>query len=722
MDQASRHGILGSPVLHLALVAAIGLVAYSNTFSVPFQLDETVFITGNPIVKDLRYFVEPSLARGMEQYGSFVNRYIGYLTFALNYRLHGAEVAGYHAVNLAVHIFNAALLYYLVTLSFRTPFLRASPLAGFSRRIALFAALLFVSHPVQTEAVTYVFQRLASLMAFFYLLSLVAYVRARLSESGRARYALYALSFVSAALAMKTKENAFTLPVVITLYEFLFWDQSPLFDGDGSDGGRAPWWRRAVPLAPLFLIMLVIPLTIIGMEKPIGEIMGGLEPATRGYAQISRSDYLLTQFSVVATYIRLLFLPIDQNFDYDYPLYGSIFTPRVFYSFVFTLLLFGAAVWLIYRSGRKAVELRLAAYGMLWFFITLSVESSLIPLPTIINEYRVYLPSAGALLAAATWAFIVLGKQRAGMARAAMVSCVILLPLVFCYAAYARNSVWESRVTLWKDTAGKSPQSVRAMNNLANAYWDGGFRDRAIANYLAALNINLDNANVHNNLGLAYEKEGLTDKAIEHFSEAVRISPDYSDALYNLGLSYEKKGLTGKAIEHYRAALRARPSSPEVLKALGLACEKKGLMDEAVRCYQTAIMLDSEDADAHCNLGNAYWYKGLADMAIEQYSLALKIRPDFVEAHNNIGFAYNAKGIVEKAMEHFLHALRLRPGFAGTHYNLGLIYLKKGMVEKARGELSEALRIDPGFSDARSVLEGISEASGLRKVAGVESK
>jgi hypothetical protein len=162
-------GFLQKPVLHVLLIAAVGLIAYSNTFDVPFLFDDSFFITENPIIKDLNYFVEPSKAKvfkGPSEYETFRLRYIGYLTFALNYKFHVLNVAGYHIFNIAVHIINALLVYWLVLLTLKMPFFRTTysevgtlqfpPFGLHPNAIAFFSALIFVSHPVQTQAVTYI--------------------------------------------------------------------------------------------------------------------------------------------------------------------------------------------------------------------------------------------------------------------------------------------------------------------------------------------------------------------------------------------------------------------------------------------------------------------------------------------------------------------------------------------------------------------------------------
>lgn len=682
----------GSVTFHLALIAVLGILIYSNTFNAPFQWDEGEFITENAIVKDLAFFLEPSKANGLEFYTALEGRYIGFLTFALDYKLHGLDATGYHIVNLAIHILNALLFYSLVILTFRTPFMRKSSLAAHFRYIALLASLLFVSHPIQTEAVTYVFQRLASLMAFFYLLSLTAYIKARLSNRNVSKYAFYVLSLVSALLAMKTKENAFTLPFVIAIYEFLFF--------------AGPKRFRILYLIPLLLTLLIVPLALIDMDKPVGEIIGGISPATRGNQEISRADYLFTQFRVVVTYIRLLFLPVNQNLVYDYPVFHSFFNPQVFLSFLFLSSIFSLGIYLLYRSKSRP-DLRVSAFGVFWFFITLSVESSIIPIQMVICEYRVYLPSVGFFAALSTVISLIFHRWR--RSRIPVFVGMFLIIAILSYATYARNTVWGSRISLWEDVVRKSPWKAEAHNNLGNAYTSKGLTDKAVEHYRTALILQPDDAVAYNNLGSAYAAKGMTDKAIEYFQTAIRLTPDYALAYYNLGLIYKNygNGSHEKAIEHYQAAVRLKPDYAEAYYNLGLAYQANGLFDKAVEQYQIAIRLKPDFAPAYADLGVAHYSKGSTDKAIEYYLTALKLKPDIATAHYNLGTAYGSKGMTDKAIEHFRIALSLKPDYAKAHYNLGAVYLSEGIIDKARMEFEEALKLNPADHEAKRHLDRI---------------
>jgi tetratricopeptide (TPR) repeat protein len=617
-----------SVALHLIIIALLGLFAYSNTFDVPFHFDDISKIVENPAIKNLECFIAPSKADIFQfndhrfEFHGLRNRLVGYFTFALNYRLHGLDLAGYHITNLAIHIVNAFFVYVMVVLTFRTPRMETSALAPRSRYIALLSALLFVSHPVQTQAVTYIVQRFASLATCFYLVSLACYIISRLSVRTMPQRVYYVLALLSAVLAMKTKEMAFTLPLAIALYEVMF------FKGTLS--------KRFVRLVPLLLTMLIIPLSLLSFDMPAGEIMEDIGDKTT-VQDMSRIDYLLTEFRVIVTYIRLLFLPINQNLDYDYPVYHSFFAPPVFLSFLLLLALCALGVYLYYASRIVNHESRFIAFGIFWFFITLSMESTLVPLH-VIYEHRVYLPSAGASWAISTGAFLLLGGLKGKNVKAFAVSSFILLPLVLSYAAYERNNVWKTELSLWEDVIKKSPKKARAHNNLGMAYEAEGLTDKAIKQYLLAIKLKPDDYGAHNNLGLAYQNKGEIGKAIKSYQMALRINPYFVNAHSNIGIAYGIKGSLDKAIEHFLTALKIQPYNLKVLLNLGSAYYRSGLFDKAIDQYNTSLQFHPNNTHAHYYLGLVYLKKGLQNKARREFEAALQIDPAHQQARKWLNY------------------------------------------------------------------------------------
>ncbi len=621
--------LLYTPFVHILLILMLSVVAYSNTFYSSFHFDDNRNIVKNQTIRKLEVFIEPSKAMDFSEYSAFKSRYIGYLTFAINYKIHGLNVTGYHIFNISIHIINALLVYWLILLSFKTPyFLGIRPssrslsnppsppfskggMGGFEREeqgkilIALFSALLFAVHPIQTQAVTYIVQRLTSLAAMFYLLSLVMYIRWRFMNqniehrekiSNLKSVICYLSSVFSAILAMKTKEIAFTLPVIIALYEFMF------FEGKIR--------RRILYLIPLLLTMLIIPLGLMGEDKPIGDLISDMSEAARVSTTTPRPDYLFTEFRVLVTYIRLIFSPVNQNLDYDYPIYHSFFNIEILLSFLFLFLIFSIAIYLLYSSRITPHGLRLTAFGIFWFFITLSIESSVIPIRDVIYEHRMYLPSAGVFIAISAFIFIIIEKlkeTRVNIWKAINMAIVVII-VVLTGAAYARNAVWKDELSLWNDVVNKSPQKERA----------------------------------HNNLGNAYMSQNLIDKAFEHFNIAFKLNPYMPEAQFNLGNIYLHKGLSDKAIEYYLNALKLNPYVPEIYYNLGNACMSQNLIDKAIDYYRIALKLNPYIPEAHNNLGNAYFAEGFIDQAISHYHLALQINPDFTGAQRNLENAHRA--------------------------------------------------------------------------------
>jgi hypothetical protein len=633
------------------LVLSAGIIFYSNTFQVPFVLDDVDSISRNDIIRSLGNFYA-----NRSGYEFLPNRYIAYLTFALNYHFGGLDLFGYHAVNLAIHLVSSLLVYTLLRLTFRTPFFQGreeragsglDPTSTFYAShltphafIPLFAALIFVAHPVQTQAVTYVVQRITSLATLFYLLSLVLYVAARLrfesrvpspgsrdskdlrtetfdlgpgtSDSGlwtrTAPVLLLAGSVLSAVLAMKTKEISFTLPLAIVLYEVCFF--------------RGAWKRRLPCLLPLLATLPIVPATIIdisgGSESGIlsytGETGLSLGEQFRVDTGISRLDYLFTQFRVVVTYLRLLIFPANQNLDYDYPVYTTFFSPPVFLSFLLLAALLGLAGYLFWRtrySRIKQVEngsgseekpfpqpqpgfsstflpnLRLVSFGILWFFLTLSVESTFIPIVDVIVEHRLYLPGFGAAVVLSTFLCLVGEKIARPSAQQLLGLTAVTLVVALGFATYQRNHVWRDPVRLWEDIVSKSPGKAR----------------------------------VYNNLGAVLTEAGRMPEAIESLMRGIALDPSHPDAYYNLGRVYYLIDRNLEAVPLLKKAIGMDLYYSEAYITLAASLNQLKRFRETVVLLEQNLDRIGERVETHYHLGVAYAFLGERQAAREKLAI-----------------------------------------------------------------------------------------------------
>jgi len=319
-------------------------------------------------------------------------------------------------------------------------------------------------------------------------------------------------------------------------------------------------------------------------------------------------------------YLGLLLVPVGQNLDYDYPVYRSFLEPRVALS-ALLLLALGAlalAAWggPLGRWTRRTFDpaSRLVAFGLVWFFVALSVESSVIPIADVIFEHRVYLPSVGFFVAAASLGALAAHRLAPARAATATLAAGTLVSVLLGAATLARNEVWSTELALWTDVVAKSPQKSRSRDNLGLALAHRRREAEAIVQFREAVRLdpmNVRAANAHNNLGSVYRKKGWTDQAIEEYQRAIRLKPDFGYAHYNLANAYDDLGLTDQAIDHFQFALRLKPLRPEVHNNLGIAYVKKGWIDKAIEQFEAAVRMDPEAPAFRDNLARAKTTKAL---------------------------------------------------------------------------------------------------------------
>jgi protein O-mannosyl-transferase len=347
------------------IIAALILIAYSNTFKAEFHFDDNPAIVENFGIKQINW-------------ENFVNSFSGTRpviswSLMLNYRLSGLNVAGWHIFNISVHVCNSIFVYLLVLWTLTLPSL-TNQYARRAQRMALFCALLFGLHPVQTESVTYIISRTELIATFFYLATFLFFIKGVLSKKGAYTFA----AFIMAVLAMGSKEWAVTLPAMLILYDYLFLADSSFKTVMSRIGSHV-------------LIACSWGLLIYTMSSTK---MSGAGFGVVGTNNITPWSYLLTSLNVLWTYLRILILPINQNLDYGYKWSRTLFEFPTIISAAGHICVVLTALWLYLKK-----KWTLIPYGAAWFYITLSPTQSFVPILDVIFEHRVYLPSIGFFLA-----------------------------------------------------------------------------------------------------------------------------------------------------------------------------------------------------------------------------------------------------------------------------------------------------------------------------------
>ena len=430
MDTALSKRMFEGRRFHLVaglLIALATFLVYSNTFHAGFHFDDTGSILEDYTLRNL-----DNLSRILQG-----NRGLARATFALNYAVGGLNVAGYHIVNLAIHITNGILVYFLVFLTL----IRIDSLKDRAKRIAIYTALLFAVHPIQTQAVTYIVQRMEILASMFMLAGLLLFIKGSEAAKIYARVLLYGAVAVSYLLGFFSKEVAITLPAIVFLYDWCFLAKGAM----KKVAARLPLYLVLIAMLAFFVTRSLPGLQEIPGGSTVGFGVQGREPITSleagqqqagstdlGFQNISPKGYAFTQFNVLIYYITLLFVPVNQNLDYDFPISKGLFDiplvkegtvlnipiPPPIVSLIILLAIIGFAVYqilkrttddnaLIYDTPLPSLPLKggglgwgccqrsLIAFFILWFFIILSPTSGFIPIIDVIFEHRLYLASVG---------------------------------------------------------------------------------------------------------------------------------------------------------------------------------------------------------------------------------------------------------------------------------------------------------------------------------------
>ncbi len=346
-------------------IAVLILIAYSNTFKADFHFDDNPSIVENTGIKQVTW-------------DNFVGMFSGTrpvinLSLMLNYQLSRLNVFGWHIFNIVFHIFNSFFVFLLILQTLKLPAL-ADRYGYRATRMALFGALLFALHPIQTESVTYIISRTELLASFFYLATFLLFIKGATTR----KFAYHVGAFFTALLAMGSKEWSVTLPATLLLYDILFLS-------NGSIKTALTRWNAHLLVAASWGLLIYT----MSTTKMSGAGFGVV-----GTNNITSWNYLLSSSKVLWTYLRLLILPINQNLDYSYSWSKSLFEFPTLLAVIGHLCVVAAAFWLYSRK-----KWTLIPFGAAWFYITLSPTQSFVPILDIIFEHRVYLPSIGFFIA-----------------------------------------------------------------------------------------------------------------------------------------------------------------------------------------------------------------------------------------------------------------------------------------------------------------------------------
>jgi tetratricopeptide (TPR) repeat protein len=687
-----------------ALIVCSGLWAYSGSLTADFQYDDFPQIVQNSFIKHVKLDV-------LWKYNP--SRFITNVTFALNYFCCQLHVLGWHLVNFSLHLINTFLFYRVLLLTFQLPSVRKQFLDKDRVFVAMTASLVFLLHPLQTQAVIYISQRGILLGILFYLACLYFYVMGRLKEKRIYDYA----AVLSCFLAMLTDPSAVVLPVAVAVYDVFFFG----FDRDLRLKGRRVYLWLLTPL-------VVVPFLLLGTQNTATTVFESLWPA-------SAESFFSTKITALWLYVRWLFLPISQNLDFDYQII------RRFAEFPVLISLAGivAAVGFLWKYALKA---RLLCFGVVWFFLNLIIPAVSSPWPDVVQEHWLYIPICGFAI------FITILLYKLSRKRVVFLCFMAILVGILGVLTYQRSCLWGNGLMLLKDTVLKSPQKAKPHNNLGEAYLRRGAIQEAEREFQKAIELDPRCRDARNNLVEVYLKKSALDQAQKIFTELQKAYPDYAPAYIqgiNLIQAYINNREISKAVKVLKESIsipwsyedshgkrvKLELSETDILVGYGRLTVQKNPFDssahvglgniyfwigdvrQAKREYEAAIWLNPGSAVAEYNLGNIYFRQEQFFEALTHYNEAIRLQPNFADVYSNKGHLFFFFKDFRGAAEQYKMAVALNPSFAEGYFNLANALYEAGAVEESRRAIEAAIGLyekQKKYEIARELRKKLSES------------
>jgi|GEM_PF-140298 Flp pilus assembly protein TadD len=735
----------------MACLVVGAALPYLNTLRNGFVSDDEMQVLDNPYIRNfhhlLRIFTTPAASYvGVETpkyYRPLMN--VGYL---LCYQVFGPHAFGFHLVNVVLHVLVVCAVFLLTKRMFQ------------DRNLALMAAVLFAIHPIHSEAVAWIAASPDLQLSLFYLLTFWFFL-AVAQPGGRFSYFAQLAMAGSFVLAIFSKEQAVTLPLLATVYEHFY----------RPDRAETRPARKVLRYAVLWLLTV---LYLLFRVRVLGALTSGFS-----LNQLTWFQTFVSAIALVGRYLWKVLWPVDLRVFCPFHPSAGLFDPAVVGG-VATLAVCCALFFFLWRRAKPL------SFGLVWMLVTLApvLNARWMPIFAFAERY-LYLPSVGFCWLLG-WGFLRLrarASARSAVWSRALLTAFAILVALCSFRIVTRNRDWRNNFTLYTNTLAACPDAYYVRKDLGATYWQIGdvesaereFREvlkvepqstsalgglglvhlkkqhysEAIEFFKKALEFDPYNAearlylgvtymdthslelaetelrtavslfplnsNARNALGKVYLDEGRTAEAEEQFRQSVEIEPNIM-GYGSLGLIHWRRGDVRLAEQEWREALRLAPNDSSILNNLGLVCTNQGRYTEAASFFHKAIELKPDDASPHLNLGIAYGKTGQNASAETEFRTALSLSPQKFETRNRLGVLYLDAGRLDEAEEQFRLSVKTQPNDWG-YSSLGEVYLRRGDIGSAERAFHSATSLNPNNSQAHFKLGALYLSRGRRAEA-----
>jgi len=649
----------------IGLVIAV-ITTYWSSYHIPLIFDDLATVSDNTTIRHLNklgtIFAYPEgIVLAWRPFANF--------TYALSFAISGTAPWSYHIFDMLLHTSTSIVLFYIIkkTLRFKINSVNEND----ATLIAGATTLIWAVHPILTNTVVYISQRTESLMALFYLLTLLFFINAITLK----KIHWYVLAFLTCFLGTLSKEVIVTAPVIALLYDRTFISGS---------------FKQALNKNKYIYLIL------ISTWVSIGILIKSLKTQAVGYTtNVNWFEYALTETKAIFTYLKLSVFPYPLIFDR-----GPVFLHSINEAFIYILItgiLVSYTIWALIKKP---------TLGFLcsWFLIILSPTSSIIPIAEEpIAENRLYLPSIAVICLIVFYLYKIIGSKKTTYV-------CLLLAIIYSTISIHRISDYITGFSIWNDTVIKAPDNPRAHNNLG-LMWEREKHqpNKALLEYNEALRLDPLSIEPRNNRSvLISQLPGHINEAINEYELILKKYPNYAEVHNNIALllAHEPSRQT-EALAHYERAIKLKPLRPDLYtNYAGLLRQIPGREKDAIIACQKAIDLEPNNVTSLNNMAVLLANNGHIADAEKYYRKALSIKPDAGDTYFNLGnLLMNIPSQKNEAIENYIQSIKYNPSNAEAEYNLANLYASiPTQKNEAILHFEKAIKINPNHSGAHNNL------------------
>ncbi|MFC1668378.1 tetratricopeptide repeat protein [Chlamydiota bacterium] len=642
----------------IILLVCLGFIVYGNSVSGEFIWDDEFLIKDNVFITSWKYFFKQFRVGITEGAGLQDNYYrpLQGLSYLINFSISAFAVWSYHLTNMLIHCIVSVFVFLLVKTLFQNRF------------IASVTAFLFVVHPINSEAVSYIAGRADPLCSIFLLSGLLYYCNYLKTD----RKLFGFLTCISYILALFSKETALIFPLLLLLIQYIL---------HVNISKKTP----LLVIGGISLLYILLRMVLLKNIELTGTVTSTLFQRMPGF------------FISLIHYLRLLVFPFNLHMEYGNKLF-PLTTPLFFIGMLF----FVAVIVYGYKTRKKRP---ITFFCLVWFFITLLPQSNIYPLNAHMAEHWLYLPSISFFLFIALHLYS-LKKQVFLNRKYVVFGLVAIILICYSFLTIKQNTYWQSSIAFYKRTLTFVQDSARLHYNLGNEYKKRNIFDKAAQSYEQAIVLKPDYTKAYNNLANMHFSHGRKEVAISLYKKGLSYKPDSLDLLNNLAAVYTSLGssdetMQKEAIKLYKKIVTLDANYLEAYYNQAIAYNELGNKDEAIRLYQKVIEVNPSYIDAYYNLAGIYFELGKKDTTIRLLEQVLQLNPQHKMALNNLGNLYVAVGTIEKGIALLKKGLMLDENSPVIHYNLAIAYVENKDYDKAIFHCDKAIslggKIHPKF-------------------------